>query len=392
MNYTQAIKMSIKSIMGNKMRSLLTMLGIIIGVCAVIIMISLVQGSTKSILDRLESMGTNMISVSLTGQKSSKVLTMTEMQALVDKNPNSLSAVAPTINSTVTIKVGTENAKTSLIGTNDAYSTIQNTKVQAGGRFMSAMDVQERRNVAMIGSYISKLTYPDSSPIGKEIKINGQIFTIIGVLEVKSTSTAGSTDDRVMIPYTTATRLLKNASVRSFSFQAKSSDVSAEALSTLNTYFKKELKNDDAFRVFNQADMLENVNQMTGTMTAMLGGIAGISLLVGGIGIMNIMLVSVTERTREIGIRKAIGARRKSILIQFLIESIVVSGMGGIIGIILGLLGTWGIGSLIKISATPSFGTMLLAGGFSVAVGIFFGWYPANKASKLNPIEALRFE
>jgi len=392
MNYTQAIKMSIKSIMGNKMRSLLTMLGIIIGVGAVIIMISLVQGSTKSILDRLESMGTNMISVSLTGQKSSKVLAMTEMQALVDKNPKTLSAVAPTINSNVTIKAGTVNTTTSLIGTNEAYSTIQNTKVQAGGRFMSSMDVEERRNVAMVGDYVAKKLYPDSTAIGKEIKVNGQIFSIIGILEVKSTSTAGSTDDRVMIPYTTATRLLKNATVRSFSFQAVSSDVSAEALSVLNTYLTKELKNSDAFRVFNQADMLENVNQMTGTMTAMLGGIAGISLLVGGIGIMNIMLVSVTERTREIGIRKAIGARRKSILIQFLIESIVVSGMGGIIGIIIGVLGTWGIGKLVSISATPSFGTMLLAGGFSVAVGVFFGWYPANKASKLNPIEALRFE
>ena len=392
MNYSQAIKMSIKSIMGNKMRSLLTMLGIIIGVAAVIIMISLVQGSTKSILSRLESMGTNMISVTLTGQKSNKVLTMKEMQALVDKNPSLLSAVAPTINSNVTIKVGTENAKTSLIGTNDAYSTILNTKVQAGGRFMSAMDVQERRNVAMIGSYIAKLTYPDTSPIGKEIKIEGQIFTIIGILEVKSTSTAGSTDDRVMIPYTTATRLIKNSSVRSFSFQAYNTEVSDKTLAVLNTYLKKELKSEDAYRVFNQADLLETVSEMTGVMTAMLGGIAGISLLVGGIGIMNIMLVSVTERTREIGIRKAIGARRKSILIQFLIESIVVSCMGGIIGVIVGMLGTWGIGNLIKISATPSFGTILLAGGFSIAVGVFFGLYPANKASKLNPIEALRFE
>jgi len=391
-NYSQAIKMSIKSIMGNKMRSLLTMLGIIIGVAAVIIMISLVQGSTKSILSRLESMGTNMISVTLTGQKSNKVLTMKEMQALVDKNPSLLSAVAPTINSNVTIKVGTENAKTSLIGTNDAYSTILNTKVQAGGRFMSAMDVQERRNVAMIGSYIAKLTYPDTSPIGKEIKIEGQIFTIIGILEVKSTSTAGSTDDRVMIPYTTATRLIKNSSVRSFSFQAYNTEVSDKTLAVLNTYLKKELKSEDAYRVFNQADLLETVSEMTGVMTAMLGGIAGISLLVGGIGIMNIMLVSVTERTREIGIRKAIGARRKSILIQFLIESIVVSCMGGIIGVIVGMLGTWGIGNLIKISATPSFGTILLAGGFSIAVGVFFGLYPANKASKLNPIEALRFE
>ena len=392
MNYSQAIKMSIKSIMGNKMRSLLTMLGIIIGVAAVIIMISLVQGSTKSILSRLESMGTNMISVTLTGQKSNKVLTMKEMQALVDKNPSLLSAVAPTINSNVTIKVGTENAKTSLIGTNDAYSTILNTKVQSGGRFMSAMDVQERRNVAMIGSYIAKLTYPDTSPIGKEIKIEGQIFTIIGILEVKSTSTAGSTDDRVMIPYTTATRLIKNSSVRSFSFQAYNTEVSDKTLAVLNTYLKKELKSEDAYRVFNQADLLETVSEMTGVMTAMLGGIAGISLLVGGIGIMNIMLVSVTERTREIGIRKAIGARRKSILIQFLIESIVVSCMGGIIGVIVGMLGTWGIGNLIKISATPSFGTILLAGGFSIAVGVFFGLYPANKASKLNPIEALRFE
>lgn len=392
MNYSQALKMSIKSIMGNKMRSLLTMLGIIIGVGAVIIMISLVQGSTSSILTKLESMGTNMISVTLTGQKSSKVLAMDDMLALIEKNPTTLVAVAPSISSSVTVKAGDENTTTTLLGTNDAYSTIQNTKVQTGGRFLSTTDISERRNVALVGNYIAKKLYPDSTAVGLTIKVNGQIFTIVGVLEVKSTSTAGSTDDKVMIPYTTAARLLKNSTIRSFSFQAANSEVATEALNVLNAYFKKVLKSSDAYRVFNQADMLESVSEMTGTMTAMLGGIAGISLLVGGIGIMNIMLVSVTERTREIGIRKAIGARRKSILIQFLIESIVVSGMGGIIGIIIGVLGTWGIGSLVSIKATPSFGTMLLAGGFSVAVGVFFGLYPANKASKLNPIEALRFE
>ncbi len=216
---------------------------------------------------------------------------------------------------------------------------------------------------------------------------------MIGVLKAKTTTVAqGSQDDRIIIPYTTAQRLLKNVVIRSYSLQASSAAVAEQASGILEELLLKLLGNKNAFMVINQAQMLESVATITGTLSLMLGGIAGISLLVGGIGIMNIMLVSVTERTREIGIRKAIGARRRSILTQFLIESVVVSLLGGFIGVMLGIAGTAALGSLMDIKTTVSLPVIMMSASFSAGIGIFFGWYPANKASKLNPIDALRFE
>ena len=387
----QSFRMALKSIAGNKVRAALTMLGIIIGVCAVITMVTLVEGSTKQITDRLESMGTNMISVMIPGRGSNRTVSTKELTAFAQQNSDIIEGVAPNISGNVTVKAGDKNTTTSLIGTNPIYETVRNTPVQSG-RFISDLDVDGRKKVALIGTYIQTELFGETNPVGQSMKINGDLYTVIGVLEAKSNSTANSTDDQVIIPYTTAQRLLKNANINNFYIQAKNPDSVEKAMSSLEAFLFKIFNSEDMYRVFNQADMLENVASTTQTMTMMLGGIAGISLLVGGIGIMNIMLVSVTERTREIGIRKAIGAKRRNIMSQFLIEAIVVSCMGGIVGILLGILLSNIIGKAMSLSAEPSMLIMLISFSFSVFVGVFFGWYPANKASRLDPIVALRAE
>ena len=391
MQWMQSFRMALKSIAGNKVRAALTMLGIIIGVCAVITMVTLVEGSTKQITDRLESMGTNMISVMIPGRGSNRTVSTKELTAFAQQNSDIIEGVAPNISGNVTVKAGDKNTTTSLIGTNPIYETVRNTPVQSG-RFISDLDVDGRKKVALIGTYIQTELFGETNPVGQSMKINGDLYTVIGVLEAKSNSTANSTDDQVIIPYTTAQRLLKNANINNFYIQAKNPDSVEKAMSSLEAFLFKIFNSEDMYRVFNQADMLENVASTTQTMTMMLGGIAGISLLVGGIGIMNIMLVSVTERTREIGIRKAIGAKRRNIMSQFLIEAIVVSCMGGIVGILLGILLSNIIGKAMSLSAEPSMLIMLISFSFSVFVGVFFGWYPANKASRLDPIVALRAE
>ncbi len=391
MQWMQSFRMALKSIAGNKVRAALTMLGIIIGVSAVITMVTLVEGSTKQITDRLESMGTNMISVMIPGRGSNRTVSTKELTAFAQQNSDIIEGVAPNISGNVTVKAGDKNTTTSLIGTNPIYETVRNTPVQSG-RFISDLDVDGRKKVALIGTYIQTELFGETNPVGQSMKINGDLYTVIGVLEAKSNSTANSTDDQVIIPYTTAQRLLKNANINNFYIQAKNPDSVEKAMSSLEAFLFKIFNSEDMYRVFNQADMLENVASTTQTMTMMLGGIAGISLLVGGIGIMNIMLVSVTERTREIGIRKAIGAKRRNIMSQFLIEAIVVSCMGGIVGILLGILLSNIIGKAMSLSAEPSMLIMLISFSFSVFVGVFFGWYPANKASRLDPIVALRAE
>lgn len=387
----QAFSMAIKSIIGNKVRAFLTMLGIIIGVCAVIVMVSIVQGSTRQVTERLQSMGTNMINVNILGRGSTRNISETELFDFAGKNIDLIEGVAPLLNGNVTVKSGNKNITTSLEGTNEAYQTVRNTKVQAG-RFISGLDVERRQKVVLIGTRVAQEFFPAVDPVGQDLKINGELFSIVGLLEAKSNGTVQSADDKVIIPYTTAKRLLRNASIRNFSVQAKTPEVVDQTMTILQEFLQKTFNNADSYRVFNQADMLQSVNDTTQSMTMMLGGIAAISLVVGGIGIMNIMLVTVTERTREIGIRKAIGAKRRNILQQFLIEAIVVSCLGGIIGVLLGIGLTSVVGNSLKIPSEASYVTVTISFSFSVLVGIFFGWYPANKASKLNPIVALRTE
>ncbi|MBC7766360.1 MAG: ABC transporter permease, partial [Hyphomonadaceae bacterium] len=311
----------------------------------------------------------------------------------VAKNNDVIEYAAPSISgNNITVKSGNKNIKTtSLEGTNYAYETVRNTHVTEG-RFLDPTDTDTRQKVVLIGTYIYKELFNGQNAVGNILKINGEMFTVVGVLEEKSTSTASSQDDRVIIPYTSAKRMLKNATIRSYAVQAKSPALMTAAIEKLQAFLLSKLGNADSYNVFNQADLLTRINDTTKSQAILLGGIAAISLLVGGIGIMNIMLVSVTERTREIGIRKAIGAKRMNILTQFIIEAIVVSSLGGIIGVALGLGGSYAMGALMKIPTEPSYIAASISFGFSAFVGVFFGFYPANKASKLNPIEALRFE
>ncbi len=389
MNFNQAVKLAIAGIKGNKMRSFLTMLGVIIGVSTVIILVSVGQGSTKQVTGQIESMGSNLISVSIRGRGGVSGLNYQEALKLGDRT--GVSGAAPTISGNVTVKFGTKTVDTSLEGTNDKYATVRNQKTSSG-RFLLPIDITYRQKVVLLGSEVSRELFGFGNPLNQEVKINGVKFKVIGILEEKGSSMGGSNDDKVLIPITTAMRLLANPQISSISIQAKTKEDVDTVVRQLEAALLRKFKDEDNYRVFNQAEMLSTVNQVTGTLTLMLGGIAGVSLLVGGIGIMNIMLVSVTERTREIGIRKAIGAKRRDIMRQFLVEAVVVSSIGGILGILIGFLGSKGLGSLLKISTVISPQVVLLAFGFSVLVGVFFGWFPANKAARLKPIDALRFE
>jgi putative ABC transport system permease protein len=392
MIFIQAYKMAIKSIFGNKKRSFLTMLGIIIGVASVIALIGIASGATGSVTKQLEDIGTNLVNVTISGRGgSNRKITLEEVKAFEEENKGIIDAIIPSVGGSVTVKYGNENLTTSLEGTNEKYETVRNTK-PTKGRFISALDVEQRQNVALIGTYVSKKLFPSGDALGKEIKINGSIYYVIGVLEEKATSTAKSSDDKIFIPYTAAVRLMKNANLNSFSVQAKTPETTDAVVKKLEKFLYDIFKDEDAYSIFSQKEMLETLSTMTGMLTSMLAGIAGISLVVGGIGIMNIMLVSVSERTREIGVRKAIGASRGSIMTQFIIEAILISALGGVIGIIVGYAICAIAGSLLNMTTSPTINTILMSFGFSVGVGVFFGWSPANKASKLRPIEALRTE
>ncbi|MDP4146264.1 MAG: ABC transporter permease [Bacillota bacterium] len=390
MKFLQLIRMALKSIAANKVRSFLTMLGIIIGISSVIVLIGMGQGTQKQVAAQIQGLGTNLLTVSITGNRV-KQITTSDINKL--KTEPGIKNIAPTLSQgNVNIKGGDQTATTTLNATTPEYTEIRNINVQSG-RFVTQNDLDNRFRVAVVGVDVADELYNSRDVIGNTININGVDFKIVGVLEQKGSSATGSDDDQVIVPLTVAQRLLKTTTIRSFYVEATSSDTVDEASTNLQIFLLRKYNNDTkSFRVFNQTSLLDTANQTNQSMTIMLSGIAGISLLVGGIGIMNIMLVSVMERTREIGIRKAIGAKRKTILAQFLIESVVVSGLGGGIGVLFGFLGGYLLQNFAHMSISISPTVVLLAFGFSATVGIVFGLYPANKASKLSPIEALRFE
>ena len=389
--FALAFKMAIKSILSNKLRSFLTMLGVIIGIWAVIAVVGLAQGSTKTITDRLQRLGTNLIQINITGRNSNRNVTYEELQQFAEQHAEDIEAIAPTVSSSVTLKYGTNTHDTTLIGTTADYSTVRDVNVSSG-RFILPIDVDYRQKVALVGTYIVKDLFNGQNPIGKKIKINGQIFTVVGVLEERANSQQQSDDDQVIVPVTVAQRLTRNAIIRNFAIKITDGNRSEAVMNYLNDFLMKIYNDSTAFRVFNTAQLLDTLNSVTQTLTLMLAGIAAISLIVGGIGIMNIMLVSVTERTREIGIRKAIGAKRRNILVQFLIEASVVTGFGGVVGIILGFVTIRAMSKLNIATAIFSIPWAILAFTISLAIGIVFGLFPASKASRLNPIEALRYE
>ena len=392
MGFFQAYKMALKSIKSNKGRSFLTMLGVIIGVASVISAVAFAQGSTKSITDSIQKMGTNMIQINITGRNSNRNLSYDDLKAFSDENKEIIKAVAPQLTTNAKIKYGTNNKDTSVICTSPEYESIRNVHASQG-RFILDLDIDYRQNIALIGTTILNDLFDDKNPIGEKIKINGHVFKIVGVLEQRADSSSRSDDDQIIVPISATRAIAETSIIRDFIVEATDTNNVSIVMEKLKDFLFKIYKNENAYRVFDQSQMLETLDQVTGSLMMVLGGIAAISLIVGGIGIMNIMLVSVTERTKEIGIRKAIGAKKRNILTQFIIEAIVVTGIGGLLGVTLGFaIIKFVIGGLGLVPAVYSVTWASIAFGISLLVGVVFGLFPAYKAAKLNPIEALRSE
>lgn len=394
MGFMEAYKMAIKSILSNKGRSILTMLGVIIGVSAVIAAVAFAQGTTKNITDSISSMGSNLIQINITGRGSNRQVSYDQLKIFSQENSDIVSGIAPQLSTSgVTVKKGSLSMNTTtMLGTSPEYEEI-NSRPVTTGRFLLDSDVDNRQKVAVIGTAVLNTLFPGENSIGQKIKINGTIFTVVGVLTELQSGQTGTQDDYIIIPVTIAQRLGRNTSIRNFSVQAASAESVDTVVEKLDVFLLGVYKSEDAYRVTNSEQILETLDQITGLMMAMLGGIAAISLVVGGIGIMNIMLVSVTERTREIGIRKAIGAKRKNILVQFLIEAIMITGLGGLLGVLIGVgIIKFIFGGLNIVPEAYSPFWIITSFGISLVVGVVFGMFPAVKAANLNPIEALRFE
>lgn len=391
MSFKQSFILAIKSLSSSKMRAFLTMLGIIIGVAAVIILVSLVDGFKNNMLDQFNSLGANTIAVSIQSRGGTRTVSVEDMLALCDEYPDVLLAASPNVTAGGKAKIGTEElSSSSITGVSENYLDVTTTTVEQG-RFLTFNDVNTRQKVCVVGSYISKEFFGGNA-VGESLKINGNTFKIVGVFEEAADSTEGSSDDKIIIPYTTVRSITRISFVSSYTFAAVDENKSEQAKSVIETYLLSIFNSDDYYTVISMAEMLDMVDELTGQITLILVGIAGISLLVGGIGIMNIMLVSVTERTREIGIRKSLGARRFDIMSQFVVEAATTSAVGGVVGILLGIAVSYAAGALMSLKVTPSPAAILIAFSFSAAIGIMFGYFPANKAAKLNPIDALRHD
>lgn len=405
MLFSESFQMALTSLYANKMRSLLTMLGIIIGVSAVIALVSVGMGVRSNVTSSIASLGSNMLIVSPGASDrggvrgaagSKKTLKYDDAVAIREKIKN-IDYVSPTVSSSYQVVYGNNNWNTSVQGVTPEFMSIRSLSI-SNGAFIAANDMNKRSRVAVIGTTVAENLFDKENPVGKNIRINNQPYKIIGLLESKGQSSMGQDqDDMVYVPITTAQeRMLGITYVQSINIQvsdqSKMDQVQAEVETLLRTRHHLVGTKENDFRIRNLTSLMETVNQSTSMLTLLLGAIAGISLIVGGIGIMNIMMVSVTERTREIGIRKALGATFMNIMTQFLIESMVIGVIGGLIGIVIGC----GLSKLIAlvgdfqtvITLTP----IVISFVFSVGIGLFFGIYPARKAAKLDPIEALRYE
>lgn len=392
----QSFKMALKSIWGNKMRSFLTMLGIIIGVASVIILVSIVNGYMSYMTESFASMGVNQITVNYRSLPS-RTIDVEEFYEFYEENQDLFQGMTPSVSVSATVKHGSDTMDATTVG---GYSedqlSIKGYELSCG-RNMLYSDMASRQKVAVVGAYVaSELFGSPEKALGEKIKLNGDNYTVVGVVEQQTESAAdlddGCTDDFVWIPYSRAAKIARNAVISNYTFTSYDINDTDACTAALEEFLYSKMKNDDLYSVTAMSSLMDTLNDQIAMMSMMLGGIAGISLLVAGVGVMNIMLVSVTERTREIGIRKALGAKKRVILQQFVIEAAVTSTIGGLVGILLGSLASVGIGMLMGIDAPPTVSAVLVSFSVSVGIGLVFGYMPASRAAGLNPIDALRSE
>ena len=408
MNVSQSFRLAIKSLLTSKVRALLTMLGIIIGVAAVIVIVSLGTGMQQYMNAQFEQIGVNLIQVSIYSYGGNREAKADDFYALAEKYPQYIDGVTPYLSASATVRHGAEEfERTSVSGVSETMyngekgQTINGDKLSEG-RFLSYVDVERDQKVCVIGSYLDDAMFGGDG-LGQTLTVGGVPYTVIGVLAEKAGGTEGSSDDAIYLPYGMAERLSSTGGgfgMKSYLVTSTSKETSSTAKGVIENMLLRIYGDEGSYMVMTSAEMMEMMDSMLNVLMTILLVIAAISLLVGGIGIMNIMLVSVTERTREIGIRKSLGAKGRDIRGQFIIEAATTSAIGGIIGIVLGILlanvFTTLVGVLVSsaegFAAIPSVGGIAVSFGVSVGVGILFGYLPANKAAKLNPIDALRYD
>ena len=395
MSFFDCLGMALKNIVSSKMRTFLTMLGIIIGVAAVIVIVGLGNGLEKYVTDSFSSMGTNTLTVSVRSRGSTRTLAVDDMYEIVEELDEYLEYCSPTASVRGGVKIGSESLSSSAQGVSEDYLEIKNYEI-AKGRGIRYSDIAYRSKVCVVGAYLDQ-TYFMGKALGDTLRIGGQSYTIIGVMAQESDELEeGGVDDCVFVPYSTASRT--TGRISSFVVTMRDEDMATQSRTALEDKLYEYFESDSFYTVTSMSEILDTMTSMISIMVGVLAGIAAISLVVGGIGIMNIMLVSVTERTREIGIRKSLGAKERYILQQFVIEAATTSALGGVIGIALG----YGLSSVATtvvaaalgetLAVVPTMGAVMMAFGISVGIGILFGFLPARKAARLNPIDALRYE
>ena len=378
------VKLSLKAIYNNKMRSFLTMLGIIIGVMAVVILVSITQGATSGITDSISDMGSQQITATITDNEASVSAESIETLASYP----TIDGVAPIISTNETVKKKSNKGNYTVVGITPSYFDVQDIEIQRG-RKIAESDVEWNTKVCVIGTEVATDLFGTWDAVNGTIIVGESIYKVVGVLEEQGSSLAGSDDSKILIPYSTASKMTGQTSVSSFYIKATSENTVNAAISSVEMFLLQATRDEEAYDVSNQSDVLDTMDDVTNTMSLLLAGIAAISLLVGGIGIMNIMLVSVTERTREIGIRKAVGAKRKHIMLQFLCEACILSVLGGLIGLALSMTVIEFYNLIATTAVAMNWGVALAAIAFCAVIGVIFGGYPAAKASRLQPIDAL---
>ena len=386
----KCFKMAVQSIISNKLRSVLTMLGIIRGITAVIALVSLMSGLTTEVTKAFEEVGIEAIMITVMDRASTIELPVEDVEALAEEHPDVIKGQSPTVNMPAYIKNGTDSINSQATGVNEQYLDLYDYKI-AYGRGLTYIDVERMQKVCVIGTYLAQELFGGDA-LGKTIQITGTPYQVVGILEERDDSTEGSNDDCVYVPYTLAAHTTRTSKVSSYVVYATNQETVEKAKALVEAMCDKAIGDDDYYNIIAMKSIADTLMEILDRMEAMLIAIAAISLVVAGIGIMNIMLVSVTERTREIGIRKSLGAKQRNILAQFVMEAGMLSCIGGVIGIIFGSLLAIGAGRLLNMTILPTMNSIVVSFTVSAAIGVFFGFMPARKAARLNPIDALRYD